>query len=379
MSFLNLKTAAAAVTFAVATMGTAQAADVEIYGLIDEGLMFTQAETDGNVKKNTARKTHSFTQKSGLAGASRWGLKGGESLGNGYKINFVLEGKFNGDTGSLGSKNQLFDRDSYLELVTPYGSIQIGRTGLLAGGSHGGIFAGQTNPFGIVYKNAGAVTVFKDASQRASNMVRYESPSLYSVKILGQYSNGTGLETADAGNDALPSSQRDRYAALGVTFSNGGLKVALVGDYYFLNHKEYSSDYDNPRSVSLAANYDFGGYKIYGGYQRAENLRGQVFRTSVLRGNADIVMVGASADFGAGTLMAAAAYGGVKSFTIGKTTKELDAWQVSAGYKYKLSKRTMAYAAVSYRDADYTNINENRDQSTDTKTYQCLMGLQHKF
>ena len=51
MSFLNLKTAAAAVTFAVATMGTAQAADVEIYGLIDEGLMFTQAETDGNVKK----------------------------------------------------------------------------------------------------------------------------------------------------------------------------------------------------------------------------------------------------------------------------------------------------------------------------------------
>ena len=71
MSFLNLKTAAAAVTFAVATMGTAQAADVEIYGLIDEGLMFTQAETDGYVKQNTARKTHSFTQESGLAGASR--------------------------------------------------------------------------------------------------------------------------------------------------------------------------------------------------------------------------------------------------------------------------------------------------------------------
>lgn len=131
--------------------------------------------------------------------------------------------------------------------------------------------------------------------------------------------------------------------------------------------------------MSLAANYDFGGYKIYGGYQRAENLRSKVFSTSVQRGNADIVMVGASADFGAGTLMAAAAYGGVKSFTIGKTTKELDAWQVSAGYKYKLSKRTMAYAAVSYRDADYTNINKNGDQSTDTKTYQCLMGLQHKF
>ena len=41
MSFLNFKSAAAAVTFAVATMGTTQAADVEIYGLIDEGLMFT--------------------------------------------------------------------------------------------------------------------------------------------------------------------------------------------------------------------------------------------------------------------------------------------------------------------------------------------------
>lgn len=75
MSFLNLKTAAAAVTFAVATMGTAQAADVEIYGLIDEGLMFTQAETDGYVKKIPPEKlipSHKEADWQGLpVGASR--------------------------------------------------------------------------------------------------------------------------------------------------------------------------------------------------------------------------------------------------------------------------------------------------------------------
>lgn len=67
MSFLNFKSAAAAVTFAVATMGTTQAADVEIYGLIDEGLMFTQVETDGYVKTS-----HKKADWQGLpAGASR--------------------------------------------------------------------------------------------------------------------------------------------------------------------------------------------------------------------------------------------------------------------------------------------------------------------
>lgn len=370
------------------TAGLANAADVQVYGLVDEGLMFQ------HVNKTGEAKTHSLTMESGIAGASRWGIKGGEALGDGYRVNFVLEGKFSGDDGSMGSKEQLFDRDSYLELVTPYGSVQAGRTGMLTSGTHGGIFAGQTNPFGVVYKTAGANGLFQSAAQRVSNMLRYESPSMAGVKLYAQYSNATGLGSdASEGNDALPSSQRDRYGAVGATYRNGGLRLAVVGDYYFYHNNTESTDYkkyagrQNPRSISLAANYDFGDFKLYGGYQYGKNLRSNVLGANVQEGDGNMFMLGASYDIGAGTLMASAGYAKVGSFTTYSgttaTEKELDAWQLALGYKYKLSKRTMIYCAAAYRDADLdstqTKNGRKTDKSVETKTSTVMMGLQHKF
>ena len=72
--------------------GSVQAQNsVVMYGVIDEGLNFTS-----NAGGHTAYQMHS-----GDMGATRWGLKGVEDLGAGYKAIFTLENGFNINTGSI--------------------------------------------------------------------------------------------------------------------------------------------------------------------------------------------------------------------------------------------------------------------------------------
>ena len=86
---------------AVAVLGaaafSAQAADVQLYGLVDYGFQYAEKDT------GAGKATHNFDMKSGMNSGSRFGLKGVEDLGNGYKVGFVLENGFNADDGTLGT------------------------------------------------------------------------------------------------------------------------------------------------------------------------------------------------------------------------------------------------------------------------------------
>ncbi len=77
---------------------------VEVYGLIDAGVSRVSGVRGGSV----------YQVNSGIVEGSRWGLRGREDLGGGYKTLFVLESRFEVDTGALGNKpvtgNQLPDR-----------------------------------------------------------------------------------------------------------------------------------------------------------------------------------------------------------------------------------------------------------------------------
>ena len=360
-----------AVAVLSAFAGSAFAADVTVYGLVDEGLLFQ------NVKKNSDKSENALSLESGIAGASRWGIKGTEKLGNGYSIAVNLEGKFTADDGAMGTSGQIFDRESHLQLNTPYGNVRVGRTGMLGGGVGGGLIAGQTNPFGVVYKTAGALNVFQGAAQRASNSIRYESPSMSGFRVYGQYSNATGLSTDySEGDDAKPSSQRDRYAAVGATYRGGQLRVAAAVDRYLFNDVS-QKDRDDNVNYSVAANYDFGDVKIYGGYQYAKAMRASVMGANAQKADGQVVMLGISGEVAGGTLMASAAYAYVDD-TVGTTKYELDGWQAAVGYKYPLSKRTFVYSALSYRDTDLTKTT-NKVTQTETKTTQAMVGMQHKF
>ena len=151
----------------------AQAQDVQLYGLIDAGVTRVTGLAQGSVTQLS----------SGIMEGSRWGLKGTEDLGGGYKAIFTLESRFETDTGGLSNRpisgtqvpdriatsealglgpsstplgggvtlgdairqvnaglanevlgvnvgangNRQFDRQAYLGLITPVGAVLAGR------------------------------------------------------------------------------------------------------------------------------------------------------------------------------------------------------------------------------------------------------------
>lgn len=99
------KKSLAAVAVLGAFAGSALAADVQLYGLVDLGLNWTQVD-------NGKTTTDSFGMGSGQNSGSRFGLKGTEDLGNGYKVGFNLENSFKADDGA-------FDKGSPFSTANP--------------------------------------------------------------------------------------------------------------------------------------------------------------------------------------------------------------------------------------------------------------------
>ena len=94
--------------------GSAMAADVTLYGALDTGFEYFHKKTtqyDGS-----SEKSDTFDMQTGWDTGNRWGLKGSEDLGNGYKVSFKLESGFNGDDGTMGQSSRLFGREAGLTL-----------------------------------------------------------------------------------------------------------------------------------------------------------------------------------------------------------------------------------------------------------------------
>lgn len=116
-----MKKSLLALSVAAAAMG-AQAADVQVYGLIDTSLSFVSSDADiaGHDRVN------SFSMENAKEFGSRFGLKGSEDLGNGYKVAFVLESGIKSDDGSLDQGGKLFGREAHVDLVGPFGKLSAG-------------------------------------------------------------------------------------------------------------------------------------------------------------------------------------------------------------------------------------------------------------
>lgn len=84
------KKSLAAVALLGAFAGSAFAADVTLYGVVDEGFLYTHKDAD----KTGVDAVDKLELKSGIQAGSRWGLKGTEDLGNGLKVGFILESGF---------------------------------------------------------------------------------------------------------------------------------------------------------------------------------------------------------------------------------------------------------------------------------------------
>lgn len=71
---------------------------VELYGIVDIGIESVDNGPNADATKVT----------SGISTGSRWGIRGNEDLGNGYRAIFTLENRFEADTGAMTNRGPTF-------------------------------------------------------------------------------------------------------------------------------------------------------------------------------------------------------------------------------------------------------------------------------
>lgn len=355
------------------------APSVTLYGIIDTGLNYTHYRADDG---KTA-STDTFSMASGQSSGSRWGLRGDEKIGS-VTVGFNLENGFNSDDGTE-TMSRLFGREASVHVAGKYGTLYAGREGKLISTAGAAAMGGIFSPFSVLWGDAGIKAQTGTDWGRIDNSLTYVSPSFSGLEIRAQYSfKNDGTKTGDEN-----SSDVDRYAALGVSYKNGPAQFGLIGDYsMWKNVAKATENVDNGFSVIAGGNYDFKAVRVYGQVNYFDNQSTLVnsvggldkftatTSTTDKKGNLGYegwgISLGATAPAFGGTVIAGVSYRDAEEV---QGDNEYKRWEAALGYTYAFSKRTNAYAGVTY--AQQKAEMKDKDQ---TPSAVCVMaGLVHKF
>ncbi len=400
-----MKKTLAAVAVLGAFAGSALAADVQLYGIVDTGFQYLNADSDVATKDSVNK----FSMESGMQSGSRFGLKGTEDLGNGVTVGFILENQFSSDTGALKNEDSFFHREASLFLEGGFGKVAFGRMGSINGGVSSWGKYGVISAFGTSWGNYSAQAGnWAVGGGMWDNMIAYETPSFAGFKVFAQYGMGNtlseeyvkdGLTTEKTWGTENESSS-DRYYAIGASYANGPLNL-----YFAVDSINYSSaslittgvdagnlsygDKDDSLTVTLGGNYDFEVVKLFAGAQyfdevKLSKLNGAVnYDSTFTNGFAGSVKgwsvgVSGSIPVAGGNVLVGAAYLDAEAADSVDTGDEMTRWIVSAGYDYPLSKRTNVYGVVTYNQDSLEYGTANKDD-TDPYVFGVMVGLRHKF
>lgn len=384
-----MKKTLAAVAVLGAFAGSALAADVQLYGIVDTGFLYTHTDTD----KAGVDAVDKLEMMSGMASGSRFGFKGTEDLGNGLTVGFILENGISSDTGV--DKGVFFDRESSLFLQGSFGKVAFGRIGSINNGVSSWGKYGMISAFGTSYTEYSAQAgSWAFGASQWDNMIAYQTPTFAGFTVYAQY--GMGNTVKDFGSVENKSSS-DRYYALGATYANGPLNLYAAVDS--INYASWSNgtaaqpgDVDDSLTVTIGGNFDFEVLKLFAGAQyfdeiAASKTSGILGTTEGLRtgfaGKLEGWGLGVSAKIPAGPGVALVGVGYVDAEAAGSVAAanekdELTRWVVSAGYDYPFSKRTDIYVAATYMQdsLEYTAANT---ADRDASVIGAMVGLRHKF
>lgn len=384
--------AAAAVLGAFA--GSAFAADVTLYGVIDYGFNYQHVDTDAA----GTDASDSFRMMSGQNSGSRFGLKAQEDLGNGLQVGFVLENGFDADDGSFDGNgdDKIFGREAQLNLSGAFGTVSFGRVGQMASANGSFGILGGASPFSGGWQDSvGQKFVFANGFARFDNTVTYVTPEFAGLKVYAQYSfQNSSKEAGTEGKSSV-----DRYYGVGATYTNNNLYlVGIVDSMNWGTGKDASGNPDAGRSlddqlaVTLGGAYDFGVAKLYASGQYFDNAKavGQKRATetgSIADGYSFATLEGAEG-WGLNVGVGVPVFGGTAKAQVAymdaESTRDSDMnvsrWSLAAGYDYNLSKRTMVYTAAAYTRDD---VSEQYQAKTGTgsnpSTVEVMAGIVHKF
>ena len=395
-----MKKTLAAVAVLGAFAGSAIAADVTLYGVVDLGLNYAYQ------KVGDASSTNTFSERTGQNSGSRFGLKGVEDLGNGYKVGFLLENGFKADDGTLDQNGRLFGREAILYVNGNFGTLAFGRTGALTAGTGSyNLVKNSVFSTGWGQYTGSRGNFWLGDRDRMDNTITYVTPSFAGFQVSAQYSFNRNGQEAE-GNEA----QNERYAALGASYKNGGLYTAVVVDSVL--NKNTTTNTKDSLGLTLSTSYDFGFVKPYfqAQYGKHENRMGvttsqwdsgaktaagtyptDYFKVGANKGYKGYALnLGATAPALGGTFYVQASYLDGESEgdfaaqagdTAADTTFSVDQknWGFAAGYAYPLSKRTFVYTFASYNQLKTKWTEDGETDSEKTKQGEFGLGIVHSF
>ena len=371
-----MKKTLAALAVLGAFAGSAMAADVTLYGALDTGFEYIHSKTTGDKAEDK------FDMQTGWDTGNRWGLKGSEDLGNGYKVGFKLESGFNGDDGTMGQGSRLFGREAGLTLSGPFGSIAFGRFGGISSSCGTYDMLGYVESF-----DGGDNNVWGFASSdRYDNMVVYQTPRFAGLQATVQYSFKTdsNQKAADFNGDE-GTSHAERYASFGLSGEYGPAQFAVGYELTKYGSSDATSTAPAAREldkdgqlVFLGGNYDFEVVQLfvegqYFKHQTAIAGFGDAFEGAIGDVKGYGLHLGAAAPLGAGTLTAGLYYTDATDEQIEDKDVDFKYYGASARYNYPLSERTGVYAGAGYGQV------KNDDSGDKTKVTQVYCGLVHTF
>lgn len=328
----------------LASSGAAMAqSSVTVYGRLDASVGSEKIGAP-NVQSISRLYTGNLT-------TSRLGFRGTEDLGGGLKAIFGLETTLNVDEPGRAATS-LGDRAAFVGLSGGFGTIKLGRhdtsfddiRDLMVSSNvwDSGVFATTESTVGTGGYNG--VGNLGDYGDRANNQIRYESPSFSGFSA--GFSYGFDEQVAPAKRDVT---------AFNLRYKAGNLDVGYA---YQENANEVAAT--NREFNTVAAAYNFGAFRVSGGWNQAKNKANL---------KADTYTVGVNVPVGA--LDFSAGYSTAKAKQTGVTTEKGDAF--SAGVTYSMSKRTRLYALITNGDI------ENAAGVTQRKRDIYAVGIAHVF
>ena len=291
---------ATAVMGLLSVSGAMAQSTVTLYGLVDGGYNYVSGLRQGSVN----------TIASGIMEGSRFGMRGSEDIGGGYKAIFTLENRFELDTGSVSNRpnsgTQVPDRvnttilaslasqglPGTLQLVPAAGPLPAVTVASLAGqlttglaGSAFGVnlsgnlfdrqaFAGLVTPFGAFtlgrqYTPGFLVNAAFDASQTQSSLAAGQVASLpaaFDIRLSNtlQYGIQTGGITAAlmyGAGEVAGNSSAGRFLGAMAIYKGNGFSVGFA-------HNERKNEFGQKSLTNnvLGANVVIGPGTLYGQY-----------------------------------------------------------------------------------------------------------------
>jgi general bacterial porin, GBP family len=318
---------------------------VTLYGIVDEGLTFTNNQNGG--------RAWQLTQ--GNYAGSRWGLRGSEDIGGGRSVIFTLENGFNPSSGGALQAGRLFGRSSWVGIADPlYGTVTLGRQYNSVQDFLTYLQAASNGALGL-YANAVYDSDDLNNTYRSQNSIKYTSPTFrgLTAEALYGFSNQPG---AFASN---------RTWSVGADYNNGPLRLdaaysqldspgtsltgAIASDNYYSTATSIIQNVKNNRVLGGGGAYTFGPATVALLYTNVQFdfLSGGSLHFSNYEVNGRWLVTP--------NWQVAAGYIYTDQRSSSLTYSDAHYHQLTAGTNYFLSKRTDLYLSVALQRASNAN------------------------